>query len=322
MGEKAKEKSKLSLSYVAMISAIASCSAELCTFPFDWAKTRLQLNGQIGTPFSSTLHSHSFHSTSTSHQGMLRVLYEGISKRGPLEVFSGLKPALVRQATYGTLKMTMYQYFKEKFFHKNMKREYTNIISAVVSGALSSAICTPTDLIKVRLQGGDPKFQYRGMMHAFISIIKLEGWSGLYKGMWPTTQRATLITLLTLPTYDFAKNTLLQKDHERWYFHSKDDVSTHFLASIFSAVVSTLGTQPIDVVKSRMMNQPFDERGIGILYQSSFDCLIKTIRTEGIFACWKGTLPTFFRSGPWCIVFWCTYERLIQISVPKTQSVI
>jgi hypothetical protein len=41
----------------------------------------------------------------------------------------------------------------------------------------------------------------------------------------------------------------------------RDDVFTHFSASIFSAVVSTLGTQPIDVMKTRMMNQPFDQNG-------------------------------------------------------------
>jgi len=219
--------------------------------------------------------------------------------------------ALLRQATYGTLKMTMYQHLKGVFSSKtHLRTDYSNILSAVASGALSSAICTPTDLVKVRLQGGEARYQYNGLMDAFISIVKGEGWKGLYKGVVPTTQRATLITLLTLPTYDFAKTVLLSKDHERWSFHSRDDVYTHFLASIFSAVVSTLGTQPIDVMKTRMMNQPFDENGVGVLYRSSMDCMIKTVKTEGMTACWKGTIPTFFRSGPWLIVFWCTYEQL------------
>jgi len=322
MGQRAKETPKLSLPYVALISGVASCTAELVTFPFDWAKTRLQLKGQIGCSNNVTFTPsyHTQYGTRVPHQGMLRVLYEGISKEGPLALFNGLKPALVRQATYGTLKMTMYQHFKERFAHKKLRGEYVNLLSAAASGALSSAMCNPTDLIKVRLQGGDPKFQYRGMTDAFTSIVKLEGWKGLYKGVWPTTQRATLITLLTLPTYDFAKKALLHKDHELWCFHSKDDITTHFLASVFSAVVSTLGTQPIDVVKSRMMNQPFGENGVGLLYGSSLDCLIKTVRTEGVFACWKGMIPTFFRSGPWCILFWCTYEQLIRISVPARHS--
>lgn len=323
MGQRAKEKPQFSLPYVAVISGVASCTAEFATFPFDWAKTRLQLNGQIGlsnVSSISTPRNLAQYGSRSAHQGMFRTIYEGVSKEGPFALFNGLKPALVRQATYGTLKMTMYQHFKERFANKKMRGDHVNLISAAASGALSSALCNPTDLVKVRLQGGDPKFQYRGMTDAFSSIVRLEGWKGLYKGVWPTTQRATLITLLTLPTYDFAKQALLNKDHELWNFHSKDDFGTHFLASIFSAVVSTLGTQPIDVVKSRMMNQPFDENGVGVLYRSSFDCLVKTVQTEGLFACWKGVIPTFFRSGPWCILFWCTYEQLMRITVHTPHS--
>jgi solute carrier family 25 protein 14/30 len=85
----------------------------------------------------------------------------------------------------------------------------------------SSALCNPTDVIKVRMQSGDPRFQYRGVTDALISIVRVEGMRGLYKGVWPTTQRAVLITVTTLPTYDLAKKTLLQKDHDRWSFHSK-----------------------------------------------------------------------------------------------------
>jgi len=302
----------LSLTWVAVISGFSSCTAEFVTFPFDWAKTRLQLSGQT-TP---THNVHSFKPTPSPivpnvRKGMLKVMFDASKKEGFGVLFTGLRPALLRQATYGTLKMTLYQHFKGVFSSRTkIRSDYSNALSAVASGALSSAICTPTDLVKVRLQGGETRYQYTGLMDAFVSIVKGEGWKGLYKGVVPTTQRATLITLLTLPTYDFAKKVLLSKDHDRWSFHSRDDVYTHFLASIFSAVVSTLGTQPIDVMKTRMMNQPFDEHGKGLLYNSSLDCMVKTVRTEGITACWKGTIPTFFRSGPWLIVFWCTYEQL------------
>jgi len=303
----------LSLPFVAIISAISSCSAEFVTFPFDWAKSRLQLLGQsnVSAPLSSLQSTRS-----GSHKGMVRVMVDATRNEGPSVLFTGLKPALLRQATYGTFKMTLYQHFKGVLSSKTkLRSDSVNIISAVGSGALSSAICNPTDLMKVRLQSGDFRYQYNGLLDAFSSIVKAEGWRGLYKGVIPTTQRATLITLLTLPTYDFAKKVLL----EHKVFEYRDNMYTHFLASTFSAVVSTLGTQPIDVMKTRMMNQPFDEHGRGVLYRSSWDCLQKTVRMEGIGACWSGTVPTFFRSGPWLIVFWCAYEQLKRIGYQTHQ---
>ena len=41
-----------------------------------------------------------------------------------------------------------------------------------------------------------------------------------------------------------------------------------------------MGT-PADVVKARVMNQPTDEFGRGLVYKSSVDCAMQTIKGEG-----------------------------------------
>ena len=43
-----------------------------------------------------------------------------------------------------------------------------------------------------------------------------------------------------------------------------------------------MGT-PADVVKARIMNQPTDEKGRGLVYKNSLDCFITTVRGEGFF---------------------------------------
>ena len=43
-----------------------------------------------------------------------------------------------------------------------------------------------------------------------------------------------------------------------------------------------MGT-PADVVKARIMNQPTDEKGRGLVYKNSLDCFITTIKGEGFF---------------------------------------
>ena len=70
---------------------------------------------------------------------------------------------------------------------------------------------------------------------------------------------------------------------------------------------------PADVVKTRMMNQAADKEG-KIIYNSSYDFLVKTVRIEGLRALWKGFFPTWARLGPWQFVFWVSYEKLRQIA--------
>lgn len=46
------------------------------------------------------------------------------------------------------------------------------------------------------------------------------------------------------------------------------------------------------------------------LYKGSVDCGIQTVRNEGFAALYKGFIPTWFRMGPWNIIFFITYEQL------------
>ena len=76
-----------------------------------------------------------------------------------------------------------------------------------------------------------------------------------------------------------------------------------------SSLSATVLSCPVDVVKTRIMNQPVSKEG-NIRYENSYDCLVKTIRIEGLRALWKGFFPTWARLGPWQFVFWVSYEKL------------
>ncbi len=47
--------------------------------------------------------------------------------------------------------------------------------------------------------------------------------------------------------------------------------------SICSSITSALMGTPADVIKSRMMNQPYNEQGVGQYYKSTIDCLLTTV---------------------------------------------
>lgn len=92
-----------------------------------------------------------------------------------------IKPAVLRQATYGTIKFGTY-YSLKKFIAQRYANETVsaNIFCAVTAGAVSSAIANPTDVVKVRMQiqgsHGNEK-----LIECFKDVYLKEGISGLWK---------------------------------------------------------------------------------------------------------------------------------------------
>ena len=82
-------------------------------------------------------------------------------------------------------------------------------IAGAGSGAVSSFIATPTDLIKVRMQVDGMKAgqvqRYRGLWHAFGTIVREERITGLWRGAGPTIGRATVLAAVEMSSYDEIK---------------------------------------------------------------------------------------------------------------------
>lgn len=77
-------------------------------------------------------------------------LKEVLEHSVPSFIFRRIRPALLRQASYGTLKIGCYHMFK-RLTVENPEDEtlLVNVICGVSAGILSSAVCTPTDVLKV-----------------------------------------------------------------------------------------------------------------------------------------------------------------------------
>lgn len=118
-------------------------TAEFGTFPIDTTKTRLQLQGQVIDAKQKEIR----------YRGMLHAFVRISREDGIKALYNGVAPALLRQATYGSLKLGFYHALKRRLV-KNPKDEtlFYNVIAGVVAGAFSSAICNPTDLLKIRMQ--------------------------------------------------------------------------------------------------------------------------------------------------------------------------
>ena len=269
---------------------LAACVAEALTFPIDTAKTRLQLQGQkIDSRYS----------LQTPYEGMLNVWKRIIREEGFSRLYRGLSPALLRQASYGTIKFGLYYSVKEHMPGK--EGPLRNVASAVFAGSVSSAIANPTDVLKVRLQSQIAATSSVTLVAGFREISSAEGIRGLWRGVIPTAERAAIVAGVQLPVYDYVKAYLLRNKM------LTDGAANHLVSSFLAGAMACLVSSPIDVVRTRFMSQ---RRSDSRVYRNSFHCAFLTIKTEGIRALYKGVIPAFMRMGPWNVVFFLVYERL------------
>lgn len=159
---------------------ISSVAAEIVTFPLDVTKTRLQIQQGRNVQYKSFI--------DCGKQIFKTEGYKGL--------YGGISAAVLRQVCYGSLKFgtyyTMKNFFVSKFYHDEHGNEnlFINVSCAAFSGAFSSAIANPTDVLKVRLQikGNDIPLH-----KCFYEIYYTEGLKGCYRGVVQTSQRAATI---------------------------------------------------------------------------------------------------------------------------------
>lgn len=270
-------------------------TAEVITFPVDMSKTRLQIQGQVADARLSTL----------KYRGMTDTLITVARQEGVSSLFRGAKFALLRQGTYGTIRLGIYYSTKEKWEANNpgLKMPLSElVILGATAGVLASFVTTPTDVMRVRMQASH-QTSSAPLLRSFVHIFKSEGMKGVYRGALPNAQRAAVVNGVQIPTYDVTKRNLIAAGFE-------DSKPTHFGSSLFAGFLGSCFSQPIDVAKTRMMNQKLISDPNVRIYRGVLDTMLSTVRHEGFPALWKGFVPTFCRLGPWNVLFFMTLEQL------------
>merc|ERR1711872_1130317 len=264
------------------------------TFPLDTTKVRLQIQGEGGA--------------SSQSSGVLRMLLNIARTEGPKSLYSGIVPGLQRQMAFSAIRIGAYESVKETYQELTgatggLSLLAVRIAAGVSTGTLAILCAQPTDVVKVRMQAAGNKGQYKGVIDAYVSIAKKEGFkSGLYRGTMPNIARNCIINVGETVVYDTVKDALISSGT------LSDGIGCHMASAATAGVTATLVASPVDVVKTRYMNA---ERG---KFRGALHCAAVTARTEGARAFYKGFYASCLRLVSWNICLWLTYEQLKSLS--------
>eukprot|EP01089_Gocevia_fonbrunei_P001737 TRINITY_DN1162_c0_g1_i1.p1 TRINITY_DN1162_c0_g1~~TRINITY_DN1162_c0_g1_i1.p1 ORF type:complete len:295 (+),score=19.29 TRINITY_DN1162_c0_g1_i1:132-1016(+) len=271
-----------------IIAGLSNMTGSAVTNPFDVIKVRLQLEGELSK------------GTERHYKGTFRGIWTVIKDEGIAGIYKGLPASLIREAVYSGIRLGAYEPLKSLFgaTDASITPLWMKICAASLSGAIGSAIANPVDIIKIRMQGRHTI--YKNVFDAFYVIGKTEGIKGFYRAVIPSVQRAALLTAVQIPAYDHTKHILLNNVST---LH--EGITLHFISSMIAGFLTAVATCPIDVIKTRLMNQTS-----GIIYKNALDCSIKSVKAEGIRGLYKGLIPHWLRLGPHTCVTFLVFERL------------
>lgn len=197
-------------------------------------------------------------------------------EEGVAGYYRGITASMLRELSYSSLRMGLYEPAKyllvgDESVTGDQIKLWQKVGAGLISGAIGSSIANPTDLVKIRFQSwmpGQPR-PYKNTFHAFWTIWQESGFSGLYRGVSATAIRAAVLTSAQLSSYDETKWLLRHQGFQ-------DGYAVHLASAIVAGLVTTTATSPVDVIKTRVMN---DKAGV---YKGSLDCFVKTLKSEGI----------------------------------------
>lgn len=284
---------------------MASICAATFTHPLDLLKVLLQTPEVQGSPSGD---GQSSPAGKKAKPSIVRTTIRIVRTQGIFALYNGLTASWLRQLTYSTTRFGIYETSKQILVGDSGNAAsipfFKKVILAGVSGAAGGFVGTPADMINVRMQNDvklppDQRRNYRSGLHGLISVYRNEGVKCLFNGATTATARAVLVTIGQLSMYDQYKYLLLT--HMDAIF--ADDLLTHFTSSLLAGATATTLTQPLDVMKTRMMNAAPGE------YKSIADCAASIFRSSGPLGFFKGYVPAFVRLAPHTILMFVFFEQ-------------
>lgn len=265
--------------------AMGACMSEAITIPLDTAKVRMMLYGMSGNYSSVT----STLVTIKTEQGLPRL-------------WKGLSAALMRQCVFAGIKLSLYEPIRNSVCKDDAEILSTPLIKKVFAGILSGGIAcffaSPFDLVKIRMQDANKSKLYNGTIDCYKQIYAKEGGvKGYFKGVWTNVGRNSFMNAAELSAFDTTRQIVSK------YTDDPNRPVLYILYGASAGVVGTICAQPVDLVKTRVMNNPE-------LYKNALDCVQQTIKKDGILSFYNGIRPFMVRAVSFNVLMFLFYGAL------------
>ncbi|KAK2983241.1 hypothetical protein RJ640_023361 [Escallonia rubra] len=266
------------------------------------------------------------------------------TQEGWTRLYGGLTPSLVGTAASQGVYYYFYQIFRNKAVATALERKrrgigdgsvgmFSSLLVAAFSGCVNVLLTNPIWVVVTRMQTHTKKYLPDtkkslpddqtefiasnednlaalepppfGTTHAIQELYDEAGIWGFWKGVFPT------LIMVSNPSIQFMLyETLLKKLKERRASSKKGNKSI-FLLGALAKLGATVVTYPILVVKSRLQAKQVTGGDKKRQYKGTLDAIVKMIRYEGLYGCYKGMSTKIVQSVLAAAVLFMVKEELV-----------
>lgn len=173
------------------------------------------------------------------------------------------------------------------------------VLNGAVAGVVGVSTIFPLDLVKTRMQNQNKAAggaQYRNLFHCFKSIVKYDGFTGLYRGI-------AVNLFLSIPEKAIK---LVVNDEVRHYFMQKTglksiSVTQEVISGAAAGACHVIVTSPMELMK---INLQLSSKLPGT--KVTAECLFKHLGIRGIY---KGLSTTAMRDISFSVIYFPTFSK-------------
>ncbi|KAL8754492.1 MAG: hypothetical protein Q9199_004316 [Rusavskia elegans] len=276
-----------SVSFIA--GGVAGGVEAIATYPFEFAKTRVQLRNQSGV---------------ASSKNPFLVVGQVFRDEGVRALYKGCSTLVVGSIAKDGIRFLAFDSIKKSFAdpETGAMSPLRNLLAGMCTGVVASTFAvTPTERIKTALiDDARTAKRFHSSSHAVRLIYQEYGFKGMYHGYAGTTLKQAGATAFRMGTYNILKDFEKSRDIDQSTF-------TNFANGAVAGTVTTYATQPFDTIKTRSQSA----KGA-----STVDAFRSILADEGVRGFWRGTTMrlgrTIFSGG----ILFTVYEEVAGLLNP------
>ncbi|KAG0185983.1 hypothetical protein DFQ28_008479 [Apophysomyces sp. BC1034] len=189
------------------------------------------------------------------------------------------------------------------------RKRWENLVSGAAARGAVGYVMMPITVVKVRYESNF--YNYKSMSDAFRSIIKHDGFRGLFAGYGATFIRDAPFAGIYLFFYEQTKawsNAFVQSQNI-----AMANVAINLGSGVVAGAAATCMTQPFDMLKTRMQLKPN-------LYKYLIQAARKVFREEGIMGFFDGISVRLIRKPLNSAISWAIYEEVLRWHAQRSVS--
>lgn len=196
--------------------------------PIDVVKTRMQVAGK-------------------GEGGLGSVIGDAMKNEGPGAFYKGIGPAWLREASYTSLRLGLYEPVKQLVGANAAGAGFLRkFLAGALAGAIGSCAGNPFDVLKTKMMAN--KDSNEGLGYYSNEIMKAEGIMGFYKGFSTNVIRAMVLNATKMACYDTIKGYLVAA-------FALEGLLLQFVAAFSAGFFLTCTVSPFDKCRTLLMNQ-------------------------------------------------------------------